>query len=108
MKLWCAGSAWLASVSIGRSVNTGQLGVAPIVRAQIWEDFRTSDIPEARIDTAKAKGNVSIEKLLWAFHFLMRYPTETQTKALTGNYKKTATKWQKYFLSRIRALKAAR
>ena len=55
-------------------------GVAPIVCAQIWEDLQTSDIPEARIDTATAKGNVSIEKLLWAFHFLMRYPTETQQR----------------------------
>lgn len=81
-----------------------RFGIHPVVVAQVWEDFQTTNIPAARIDTPK--GNVSLASFLHTLCFLKTYPTENNRRGDTGLCRTTARKWGWYFVERMVALKA--
>lgn len=83
-------------------------GVHPFIVARIWEDLQTTTIDEARINPSPAWaafGMCTMKNFLHAFHFLKRYPTETERKGTTGHSAVTLRKWCWFFLEKIRALK---
>jgi len=61
-------------------------GVHPLVIARIWEDLQTTNVQLTPTTTAQilasppwlTYGMVTIRNFLHAFHFLKRYPTETE------------------------------
>lgn len=105
---------------VKRSTNLADFqaffGVHPLVVAKIWEDLQSTTV--ALTPTAPAQiqasppwlknGMVTIHNFLHAFHFLKRYPTETERKGTTGYCKVTLRLWCWYFVERIRALKTVK
>jgi hypothetical protein len=77
-------------------------GSLPIVYAQIWEDFQTTEVAEARIAVPKL---VDFDYFLMAIHFLKCYPTEKQQEGIFKCCEKTARKWAWYYSTKMQALK---
>jgi hypothetical protein len=76
-------------------------GSNPIVYAQIWEDFQTTEIPEARIGPKM----MDVDAFLMGIHFLKCYPSECERAGLFKICEKSARKWCWYYASKIQALK---
>ena len=85
--------------------------VDPIVCAMMWEDLQTTAITEARIKASapdNRNNGANLKNFLRAFHFLMRYGTEGERKASSGNCKNTVRKWTWFFCQKIEALKQSK
>lgn len=77
-------------------------GCLPILCAMLWEDLQRTNTRRARVKQSK----LVPKYFLMALHHLKVYPTEMQAEGPWGLTRKTYRKWVKYFLKKIRRLKA--
>lgn len=77
-------------------------GCLPVVCTQLFHDLQTTDDPSARLDDNK----INIKYLLMTLHWLYRYPTEPEMEAMFDKSQKTIREWCRYYVTKIRALKA--
>ena len=78
-------------------------GCKPCVAHAIWRNLLSTDIPEAKLD----HGCEDPKRFLWAFHYLKKYPVETEFHGLYGMNRNDAREWIWYFLYKIAALRAS-
>jgi hypothetical protein len=79
-------------------------GCLPRVLAMIWEDLQRTTVPHAKVKKRK----LNAEMFLAAFHHSKVYPTELQAEGAWKINRKTYRKWVRFFLKKIRRLKAAK
>jgi hypothetical protein len=79
----------------------GMYGVNPCVVAQLCRDLQTTSIADARVKP----GDMDLNKVHWAVHFLYRYPTEIERESTWKKCANTIRDSCWFYIAKIRALK---
>ena len=93
----CRLDRWQCGTNVEQCI--GMCGAHPSVVAQVCVDLQTTTVESARIE------DLSVDKLHWAFHFLYRYPTETERESTWQKCANTIRQACWHYVDKLRCLK---